>query len=107
VTQGARCRPAGINPSPKRHDHRRQVGRRFAVELYMVMSIPLGSDERRSALTLCIIWAARAHESSHSLKQLPRPHDVVAGLDRRTARFGKRSQLRSRSVRRRAPGWRP
>src|ERR1700682_1598707 len=42
VTQGARCRPTGINPSPKRHDHRLQVRRRLAVELYVVHECPLG-----------------------------------------------------------------
>src|SRR2546427_5549812 len=36
VTQGAGGRPAGIDPSAKRHDQRRQVGRRLAVELYVV-----------------------------------------------------------------------
>src|SRR5712691_3210071 len=40
VTQGARGRPAGIDPSTKGHDHRRQVGRRLAVELYVVHEYP-------------------------------------------------------------------
>jgi hypothetical protein len=40
VTQGARGRPAGINPSPERNDQRRQVVRRLAVELYIVHEHP-------------------------------------------------------------------
>jgi hypothetical protein len=36
VTQGARRGPAGVDPSPERHDHGSQVVRRFAVELYVV-----------------------------------------------------------------------
>src|SRR5439155_7667891 len=36
VAHGTRCRPARIDPSPKRHDHRRQGGRRLAIERYVV-----------------------------------------------------------------------
>jgi hypothetical protein len=46
VTHGARGRPARVNPSPKRHDQRRQVVRRLAVELYKVHEHPFGSGER-------------------------------------------------------------
>src|SRR4029453_10836186 len=43
VAQGARGRPAGIDPSSKRHDHRRHVGGRLAIEFYIVHAHPLGS----------------------------------------------------------------
>jgi hypothetical protein len=42
VAQGARGRPASIDPASKRHDHRRQAGDRLAVELYIVHAHPLG-----------------------------------------------------------------
>ena len=48
VAQGARGRPAGIDPSPKRHDHRRQVGRRLAVELYIVHGVIFAQPSGRS-----------------------------------------------------------
>jgi hypothetical protein len=51
VAQGARGRPAGIDPSPERHDQRRQAGRWLAIELYVVHEHPLGSGlPRRRAL---------------------------------------------------------
>src|SRR3989442_14418287 len=57
VAQGARCRPARIDPSPKRHDHRRQGGRWLAIERYVVHYASAGSSpsrrpkaDRRSAL---------------------------------------------------------
>jgi hypothetical protein len=43
VTQGTRGRPAGIDPPPERDDERGQVGRRLAIELYVVHEDPLGS----------------------------------------------------------------
>src|SRR5918996_598122 len=45
VTQGARCRPAGIDPSPKRHDHRRQASGGLAIELYVVHEHLITSQE--------------------------------------------------------------
>jgi hypothetical protein len=46
MAQGTRRRPAGIDPSPERHDQRRQAGGRLALEFYNVHEHPLGSGER-------------------------------------------------------------
>ena len=50
VAQGPGGRPAGVDPSPECNDHGRQVGRRLAVEFYVVHAVhlrigltPLGS----------------------------------------------------------------
>ncbi len=43
VTQGARGRAPGIDPSSKRNDHRRQGGARLAVEVYVVHAHPFGT----------------------------------------------------------------
>jgi hypothetical protein len=43
VAQRACGRATGINPSPERYDHGREVVRRLAVELYIVHEHPFGS----------------------------------------------------------------
>src|SRR3989442_9552067 len=47
VAQGPRYRPARIDPSPKRHDHRRQGGGWLAIERYLVHYASAGSSPSR------------------------------------------------------------
>src|SRR5713226_6662532 len=80
VAQGARCRLAGINPSPKRHHHRCQVSRRLAVKLYMVHVHPLGSGERRSPPKLTS-YASKARLGYKWCQlQLMRPTGFILGV---------------------------
>jgi hypothetical protein len=43
VLECSSCGLAGIDPSPKRHHHRRQVGKRLAVKFHIVHDHPSGS----------------------------------------------------------------
>src|SRR5262249_51305374 len=74
VTQGTRRRPAGIDPSSERHHHRRQVGRRLAVELDVVHHHPLGwstlthrpvTPDRSIASISVWRWTARLKSTSN------------------------------------------
>src|SRR6266481_5785398 len=49
VSECPGCGLAGIDPSPKRHHHRRQVERQLAVKFYIVHDHPSCSIERRSS----------------------------------------------------------
>src|SRR5262249_39543556 len=48
MAQGPGGRLAGIDPAPKRDDHRGQVGGRFVVEFYVIHDHPFGTRARSS-----------------------------------------------------------